>query len=119
MRRLAVTAIVVGGCSWNAGDLFAPPIGAPECQEQPWAEATIARTAAATLVAATRPGCGGFPDPVTDYRVYRVGTPWLLIEQSTMQTSSWERAIVRDGDTYTLQLGRTCVLDDVALRCVP
>src|SRR5262245_49101261 len=101
MRLSIAVAAALAGCSFNAIDLPGP--SAVDCEEGPWSEATVAQTRAATLVAATRRGCG-FHDETIEYRVYRVAKPWILIAESSMPTEDWRRAIMLSGDRYTLRL---------------
>ena len=109
--RALVLLISLAGC--NLGDWFGGPFG--DCDPAAWGEQEVARTRAGAIFVATRDGCG-FPDAVTDFRLYYRGDRFA---EGDMETKHWVNAIERRGNGFLIRLyDQRCVFDDVGLRCV-
>jgi len=54
------------------------------CDTDEWTEITLEKSAARTLVLATRPGCG-FPDADLDYKLYLVTDSWQVVDSGSFE----------------------------------
>ena len=116
MVRLAGVLLVLASCQ-KVFDLY-PSVESDEPTEadNPWREVTVEESARGTFVIATRAQAFDLPDLGVEYRLYRVGQPWQLVDSGSMDAKNLDPRFVPEDATY--RGGGSCVIDeDFHVRC--
>ena len=115
MVRLAGVLLVLASCQ-KVFDLY-PSVEEDRVDEgEPWREVTVETSARGTFVMATRAQAFGLPDLGVEYRLYRVGQPWQLVDSGSMDAKNLDPRFVPEDATY--RGGGSCVIDeDFHVRC--